>query len=558
MGSDHGARHALRMWRWGLGPGAVTSLALLLTTNLIEAAPPASGATPALAPPPAHGPASRMSDAGPAPRVIEAPALREKLDPELVDHPDQPSSSTPPLAVRGVDDAVWTLSQTWESLGGVVEGNPAVAWVTGDPAVPGQALYVDTGVDGNLWVRDDANGWQQLTSGTACTGSPAAVVTTPPGSGGENLLDVACRGADGALWTAASPVSFGALPSQVAMSQFGGLLQGAGVAAAVLGGTAVYFVTGVDSHVWESDPRAPGSWSMIPMQCYGPPSASSDGATATLACLALDDSVQYVTSTATGGAWSTVQSAGGCGEQMLAIRPLQGAAAVDVVGCDDAAWEVQVNSGGVGDWISEGGLIGQTDQSPYQIDVPVIAQTMPLDCETASLQMGLDYLGYDYSQAALFSLENADTRPAEWVDGVLHWGDPFTGFVGDVWGSEANYTGYGVYWPPILAIAESHGAPAAAGGQGYTPLQVYDAVAAGIPVMAWVEYRWVRPPIGTWIAWDGRVITYTTWEHAVIIRGVTPTQVLVNDPDGGSTYWVTRTTFQTSWADFGNMTVILG
>jgi uncharacterized protein YvpB len=190
------------------------------------------------------------------------------------------------------------------------------------------------------------------------------------------------------------------------------------------------------------------------------------------------------------------------------------------------------------------------------IPVPVYRQTRNLNCETAAMQMGLAYYGHYYSQDYLFTYENADLRRAQWINGTLHWGDPYTNFVGDVNGSESNLTGYGVYYPVILSIARSHGVPNAYGGEGFSPATVYAELAAGHPVQIWMEAQWSRPAVRTWIAWDGRSIRYSLAEHSVILTGVSPTMVRVNDDQFGSQYWVSKWTFETSWRDFNNMAVI--
>jgi uncharacterized protein YvpB len=190
------------------------------------------------------------------------------------------------------------------------------------------------------------------------------------------------------------------------------------------------------------------------------------------------------------------------------------------------------------------------------IPVPIYRQTRNLNCETAAMQMGLAYYGHYYSQDSLFAYENTDLRRAQWINGTLHWGDPYTNFVGDVNGSESALTGYGVYYPVILAIARSHGVPNAYGGEGFSPATVYAELAAGHPVQIWIEARWSRPAVRTWTAWDGRTIRYSLAEHSVILTGVSGTSVRVNDDQFGSQYWVSKWTFETSWRDFNNMAVI--
>ena len=192
------------------------------------------------------------------------------------------------------------------------------------------------------------------------------------------------------------------------------------------------------------------------------------------------------------------------------------------------------------------------------IAVPIYRQTRNLNCETAALQMGLAYYGHYYSQDALFAHENPDLRRAVVAanGAILQWGDPYTNFVGNVNGSETAHTGYGVYYPVILSIARSHGVPNAYGGEGFSRATIYAELAAHHPVQIWMEARWSRPAMGTWTAWDGRRIRYSLAEHSVILTGVSPTMVRVNDDQFGSQYWVSKAVFERSWADFGNMAVI--
>jgi len=192
------------------------------------------------------------------------------------------------------------------------------------------------------------------------------------------------------------------------------------------------------------------------------------------------------------------------------------------------------------------------------IPVPLYKQTMNLDCETASLEMALAYRGHWYSQAYLFSLEHADTRPAiKNADGsIRQWGNPFTNFVGNVHGAEHLATGYGIYYPPILWIARGLGDPGATGGTGYSASTIYAALASGHPVQVWVEYQWVRPATGVWKAWDNTKVHYSLHEHTVVLSGLSGTQVRVNDPWPGVQYWIDKSTFERSWADFFNMAII--
>src|SRR3989475_9967737 len=173
------------------------------------------------------------------------------------------------------------------------------------------------------------------------------------------------------------------------------------------------------------------------------------------------------------------------------------------------------------------------------IPVPVIQQSMVLDCETAALQQGLAYYGLNVSQSQLFAEEYADVRlPVMGANHtVLRWGNPYTNFVGYVNGSDWTPTGYGVYWPVILRLARNHGLPNAVGGGGFAPSRIYSELAAGHPVQVWIQTRFARVQLGTWTAWDGTKVRYSFAEHSVTLNRVSPTQVRVNDVLNASQYW---------------------
>src|ERR1700730_11458672 len=132
------------------------------------------------------------------------------------------------------------------------------------------------------------------------------------------------------------------------------------------------------------------------------------------------------------------------------------------------------------------------------IPVPIYAQAMTLDCETSALRMGLATFGHYYSDSALFAYESPDTRAPVMGPNhtVVQWGDPYANFVGNVWGNDYTPTGYGVYYPVIVAIAHSHGMPNAYGGEGFAPATVYNALSARHPVEGWIETNWTGPRVG--------------------------------------------------------------
>src|SRR2546423_9523058 len=204
-----------------------------------------------------------------------------------------------------------------------------------------------------------------------------------------------------------------------------------------------------------------------------------------------------------------------------------------------------------------------TPNATVTINVPVYKQLRNLDCETAALQMALGALGHNYTQNQLIAMQpQPDTRSPVMgtVNGhkaVLQWGNPYKNFVGNIDGADLIPTGYGIYYPPLLSLVQTHGVPNAQGGEGFTPAKIYAELAAGHPVMAWTETGWDRPYVGTWTAWDGTSIRYSLIEHVVTLSGVSATQVRVNDPwHSGSQYWFSKAAFERSWADLNNMALV--
>ena len=193
------------------------------------------------------------------------------------------------------------------------------------------------------------------------------------------------------------------------------------------------------------------------------------------------------------------------------------------------------------------------------LNVLQIFQTHGLSCEAAALQMSLAAFGIQRSQDTLLSQIGSDRRAPYWdSSGTMHWGDPYATFVGNVDGSGAGLTGYGVYYPPIANVAQADGATVSQSGEGIAPSTIYAAVQAGHPVIAWVSFDWRYHQVTHYIAFDGRTVQFgSPYEHAVVVRAVSPSKILINNPWFG-VQWITKSTFESSYATFNHMAVIFG
>src|SRR5207249_11639339 len=97
------------------------------------------------------------------------------------------------------------------------------------------------------------------------------------------------------------------------------------------------------------------------------------------------------------------------------------------------------------------------------------------------------------------------------------------------------YTGYGGYHQPVARAGTTAGATVLQSGSGLygAPVpaaDVYKAVLAGHPVVAWISNKYKRVGLASYVAYDGATVKYTLTEHAVTVIGVRPDAVLINDP----------------------------
>jgi uncharacterized protein YvpB len=189
--------------------------------------------------------------------------------------------------------------------------------------------------------------------------------------------------------------------------------------------------------------------------------------------------------------------------------------------------------------------------------VTFIYQNHPLSCEEAATSMAMTHQGIYVSQDQILNEIGADRR-AMYVDaqGRVRWGNPYETFVGNVNGSESNYTGFGTYYPPLVRMARAHGASILAYGS-MSAATIYARVIAGHPVVAFATWDWQWHPRrdylsfdGQWIPWIGPVYA----SHVYTVVGVSPGSVLVNDPIRGQ-YWISKGAFEAGYSDFSEAIV---
>jgi uncharacterized protein YvpB len=179
-------------------------------------------------------------------------------------------------------------------------------------------------------------------------------------------------------------------------------------------------------------------------------------------------------------------------------------------------------------------------------------QAHSLSCEETAVSMALTHQGIYLSQDQILAEMGADTRPM-FVDGNgdVRWGNPYAQFVGNVNGSEHNYTGYQANYPPLVRVAQAHGASVIAAGP-MAAETIYANIIANHPVVVYATYDWAWHPRHDYISFDGQRIPWigpSVDAHVYTAIGVNPWSVLVNDPIRGQ-YWVSKSSFEAAYSVF--------
>ena len=180
--------------------------------------------------------------------------------------------------------------------------------------------------------------------------------------------------------------------------------------------------------------------------------------------------------------------------------------------------------------------------------LPIVKQALRNNCETAALSMLLAAVGERADQLALQRRlpRSGPADPTTAPGGGMVWGDPNRGFVGRPEGGGVA-GGYGVYEPPIRALARRSGAELR--DLGRDPTAVYRSLLAGRPVMVWVGLS--DGPYRSWRSPAGARVTGNFGEHTVVLTGIRGQILRVNDPLVGERTTWTRGEFELMWQRLG-------
>ncbi|HEY9731616.1 MAG TPA: C39 family peptidase [Drouetiella sp.] len=190
-----------------------------------------------------------------------------------------------------------------------------------------------------------------------------------------------------------------------------------------------------------------------------------------------------------------------------------------------------------------------------KLPVPYAHQEHSLSCEVACLKMALNYQGAHVSEHDLIKLLPFDATGQK--DEGRTWGDPNTGFVGDIDG-QMGVTGYGVYWEPIAAVGRHWRKTEIL--EGGTEKDIAANLAANRPVIVWGYSGESGKPI-EWKTPLGKKVSAVRGEHARVVTGFAgdpqnPEVFLISDPYFGELLW-SKDELEKNWHSLGDHGVVV-
>lgn len=195
------------------------------------------------------------------------------------------------------------------------------------------------------------------------------------------------------------------------------------------------------------------------------------------------------------------------------------------------------------------------------LSVPLILQLpeLPRGCEVTSLAMLLKYYGTDVSKMTLAEQVKKDTTPySKDKNGRQYYGNPYDGFVGDMYNKDKN--GYGVYHGPIAELGKEYLGEDLLDITGVEFEDLLYFLNQGKPV--WVITNATYKPLGDshfemWHTPTG-VVKITKKLHSVVMTGFDEKYIYINDPLSSKVNRkVNKTEFQKAWEQMGNQAIIV-
>ncbi|MBS4173886.1 C39 family peptidase [Bacillus sp. FJAT-49736] len=176
-------------------------------------------------------------------------------------------------------------------------------------------------------------------------------------------------------------------------------------------------------------------------------------------------------------------------------------------------------------------------------------------CEVTSLAMLLETAGVHVDKMTLAKQIQKDPTPRKVQNGKIYFGDPNSGFVGNIYTYDK--PGLGVYNKPIFDLGDKYlpNKMINLTGHSFEDLKIYLSDNRPIWVIINTEYRKLPSSyFQTWNTPNGKIqITYK--EHSVLITGYDQKNIYFNDPLTGQKNKAPVGSFMDAWMQMGSQAI---
>lgn len=197
----------------------------------------------------------------------------------------------------------------------------------------------------------------------------------------------------------------------------------------------------------------------------------------------------------------------------------------------------------------------------HLIEVPFVSQLpeLPRGCEVTALTMLFNYYGNDMTKMELAKQVKKDPTPYNKDEkGRIYYGNPYEGFVGDMYDLRKN--GYGVYHTPIALLAEAHFPTRVIDATSVEFEDLLEFIERDIPV--WIITNATYKPLedSEFELWHTPtdIVKVTKRMHSVVITGYDKSNIYINDPlYHGSNRKIEYIAFKAAWEQMGKQAVVI-
>ncbi|WP_083512090.1 C39 family peptidase [Amphibacillus sediminis] len=192
-----------------------------------------------------------------------------------------------------------------------------------------------------------------------------------------------------------------------------------------------------------------------------------------------------------------------------------------------------------------------------QINAPLIAQypELPRGCEVTALAMLLQFHDVSIDKMTLAEQVVKDDTPFQRIDGQIHFGNPYDGFVGDMY--SLDQPGYGVYHGPIYDLATQYLGDRVVDLTGSNFEQVLYHLSLAQPVWVITNATYAELPAEAFENWEtpSGSIDITMRQHAVLVTGYDQGYIYFNDPLTNQTKKSQADDFRAAWKQMGKQAI---